>query len=247
MVVMIKITAFSVSVDETLIINSINVSFNSGQTYVLMGPNGSGKSSFVSALMDHPRYCVTGGTVLWNEQDITNIPVHERARLGMYFIMQYPIEVPGVSLATLTREAMRSVHPTFSLQDYQQRVDHALELLQLPKTFLERSVNEGCSGGEKKLVELFQMLVIRPAFIIFDELDSGLDADALQHVVRALQWYKKTFPQTIFLIISHYFHLIESLSPDHVLVMHKGSIAVQGSLDIVASIRQHGYGWLDHV
>lgn len=245
---MFIINNFSVSVDDKLIVKSFSASFESGSTYVLMGPNGSGKSTFVSALMLHPRYKVSVDLILFNKQDISNLPVHERARLGIYLIMQHPIEVPGVSLATLTRESFRALCPTLSLEEYQQRVDHALFLLALPKTFLERSVNEGCSGGEKKLIELFQMLVVRPSFVILDELDSGLDADALHRATHALQWYKKTFPQTIFLIISHYFNLIESLHPDYVFVMNKGIVADQGSaVPLLEKIKQQGYGWLDRV
>ncbi len=239
---MIRIKKLTIAVEKKILVRDASFVLEHGKSYGLMGCNGSGKSTIAATLMAYPRYEVVQGAIEWVQEngtvDVTKLSVYERARLGMFLIMQYPVEIPGVSLATVTREAFRTLHPTKTMEEYHERVEEALTLLSFNRSFLERSVNEGLSGGEKKISELFQMLVLQPTFIIVDEIDSGLDAEALKRVIRAFHWYKEKHPHALFLIISHYPEFMKKVGMDQFFVMKEGTVVSDALLCVQKEVEK---------
>ena len=238
----IHVHNLSVSVDGKSVLNGIELQIGAGTVHALMGPNGSGKSSLVYTLMGHPRYHVTQGSLLYRSQDITRQPVEERSRNGIFLAMQSPIEIPGLSIYTLLKEAVRARNvDDFSLMDFSAEIESVADMLKINRAWLHRPLDSGFSGGEKKRLELLQMLVLKPTLAILDEIDSGLDADAIIHIADVLATYRKQNPQASFLIVSHQKKFLDNLKPDHINVMQQGAIIRSGDYSLIDQIELGGY------
>lgn len=239
---MLSVSRLSLAVDTTVVVRDLSLSIMPGTVHALMGPNGSGKSSFAQALMGHPAYTVSGGTIMWQGVDITQLEPHERAQRGIFLAMQYPPALPGVRIKQLLREACRAVHKeSFNQDTFEQLFADGCIMLGIKRELCERGLHEGFSGGEKKVFELLQMLMLKPSLIMLDEIDSGLDIDALRLVGRVLEHVRATQPAVSMLIITHYKRMLEYITPDVVHVMQKGSLVETGSYQLVQQLEARGY------
>ncbi|AEG44138.1 Fe-S cluster assembly ATPase SufC [Isoptericola variabilis] len=223
------------------ILRGVDLTINSGETHAIMGPNGSGKSTLASALAGHPKYEVTSGTVTLDGEDVLEMSVDERARAGLFLAMQYPVEVPGVSVANFLRTAKTAIAGEApSLRTWGKEVKQAMEHLRIDPSFAERSVNEGFSGGEKKRHEILQMELFKPRFAILDETDSGLDVDALRIVSEGVNRAKETTDVGV-LLITHYTRILRYIKPDFVHVFVDGKIAEEGGPELAERLEDEGY------
>jgi Fe-S cluster assembly ATP-binding protein len=226
-----------------VILNKLNLLAKPGTITALMGPNGSGKSTLANILMGHPDYQVKSGRIMWQGVNILKLDASERAKLGVFLAFQYPIEISGVGYREFLWTAYQAVSgKKASTEKFEHRLHAALRELKLSPKFLERSINEGFSGGEKKKAELLQLLMLQPKLIILDETDSGLDIDALKLVARTVK--KLISPQRVILVITHYQKLLRALKPDAVHVMSEGMIAVSGGQGLIHKLDRQGYAWL---
>lgn len=232
----------SVVVQDRNVIQNCSASFQLGQIHVIMGPNGSGKSSLAAALMGHPSYEITGGSITWQDKDITQMPPHLRAQQGIFLGLQNPLEIQGLSVFYFLKElCFLRDKKTTQTSELLSELEPLLQLVGLPRSILDRSVNVGFSGGEKKRFELVQMLVLRPKVVILDELDSGVDIDGLKDLSEGLLWYRSKYPDTIFILITHYRHILQKIQPDVVHVMVQGSLVARGDRTLLDDIEKHGY------
>lgn len=223
------------------ILNGVNLTIKSGETHAIMGPNGSGKSTLAYTLAGHPRYEVTGGEVLLDGENILDLEVDERARAGLFLAMQYPVEVPGVSMANFLRTAATAVRGEApKLRDWVKEVKAAQEELSISKEFSERSVNEGFSGGEKKRHEVLQLGLLKPKFAVLDETDSGLDVDALRVVSEGINRYQERENGGV-LMITHYKRILNYVKPDFVHVFANGQIITTGGPELADELEANGY------
>jgi Fe-S cluster assembly ATP-binding protein len=209
-----------------------------------MGPNGSGKSTLAKVLAGHPGYEVTGGEVRFRGEDVLELGPDERARRGMFLAFQYPVEIPGVSIANFLRTALQArldEGEDLDLFDFQDRLLDRMELLEVDPSFAERPVNDGFSGGEKKRSEILQMAVLRPTLAVMDETDSGLDIDALQVVAKGVKKLHEEAPDMSVLIITHYQRLLNYIRPDRVHVMVAGRIVRSGGPEVAEALEAKGY------
>lgn len=216
------------------IVHGVSFSIGLGEVHVVLGRNGSGKTSIVNAVMGHPAFAITGGSIRMNGEDVTSLPPHEKARRGMFLSLQQPPEVPGVSLEEFLRTAVTATtgeHP--KTVAFAATLAEQLARLRLDSHFSERAVHVGASGGEKKRGEMVQMLALAPKFALLDEPDSGLDADALRYVADAIALLRAQ--GTGFLVISHYAQFIDMLKPDAIHVMREGRIAQSGPLELLTA------------
>lgn len=235
----LTIQNLTVQVEDKTVIHNFSCSIAHGQLCALLGQNGSGKSSLAATLAGHPRYEITQGAILFNDTDITSMRPDERAQAGIFLAFQYPFEIPGVELFTFLEESYRAVHGTAN--NFQEDLDHAMNLLDLDYAYLLRGLNEGFSGGEKKKIELLQMLLLKPKLAMLDEIDSGLDVDALKLVARALEKVRTDNPSMSMLIITHYQQILQFLTPDRVLIMHEGRLADTGDASLAHTTHTQGY------
>lgn len=239
---LLEITNLEASADNKPILRGVTLAVEAGQTVALLGPNGSGKSTLAHIIMGHPGYVVTGGTILFKDQDLLTLKPEERSRAGIFLSFQYPQSVAGVSLGNFLRLAYNATHADkLGVSEFLQFVKSKLALLELPESYLRRPVNEGMSGGEKKQAEMLQLAVLEPGLVILDETDSGLDVDALRAVGAALQTIRAASPATASLIITHHQSLLEYVAVGSVAVMHGGKIAVQGGRDLLDAITKDGF------
>ncbi|MEJ5996775.1 Fe-S cluster assembly ATPase SufC [Corynebacterium sp. H130] len=223
------------------ILNGVNLTIKSGETHAIMGPNGSGKSTLAYTLAGHPRYEVTGGEVLLDGENILDLEVDERARAGLFLAMQYPVEVPGVSMANFLRTAATAVRGEApKLRDWVKEVKEAQDELSISKEFAERSVNEGFSGGEKKRHEVLQLGLLKPKFAVLDETDSGLDVDALRVVSEGINRYQERENGGV-LMITHYKRILNYVKPDFVHVFANGQIITTGGPELADELEANGY------
>jgi Fe-S cluster assembly ATP-binding protein len=223
------------------ILRGVDLTISSGETHAIMGPNGSGKSTLASALAGHPKYQVTSGTVTLDGEDVLAMSVDERARAGLFLAMQYPVEVPGVSVANFLRTAKTAIAGEApALRMWGKEVKQAMEHLRIDAAFAERSVNEGFSGGEKKRHEILQMELFKPRFAILDETDSGLDVDALRVVSEGVNRAKETTDVGV-LLITHYTRILRYIKPDFVHVFVDGAIAEEGGSELAERLEDEGY------
>lgn len=223
------------------ILNGVNLTIKSGETHAIMGPNGSGKSTLSYTIAGHPRYEVTGGEVLLDGVNILDLEVDERARAGLFLAMQYPVEVPGVSMANFLRSSATAVRGEAPrLRDWIKEVKAAQAELQIDPSFSERSVNEGFSGGEKKRHEILQLALLKPKFAILDETDSGLDVDALRIVSEGINRYKQDNDGGV-LLITHYKRILNYVRPDFVHVFAHGQIVDTGDASLADRLEAEGY------
>ena len=229
------------STEPKEILKGVNLTINSGETHAIMGPNGSGKSTLSYTLAGHPKYEVTGGEVLLDGENLLDMDVDERAKAGLFLAMQYPIEVPGVSMANFLRTAATAVRGEApKLREWVKEVREAQDELVIDKAFSERSVNEGFSGGEKKRHEILQLGLLKPKFAVLDETDSGLDVDALRGVSAGINNYKERNDGGV-LMITHYMRILNYVKPDFVHVFADGKIVTSGGPELADQLEEHGY------
>ena len=223
------------------ILRGVDLTIRSGQTHAIMGPNGSGKSTLAYSIAGHPKYTVTQGTVTLDGEDVLAMTVDQRARAGLFLAMQYPVEVPGVSVSNFLRTAKTAVSGEApKLRTWVKEVKSAMADLRMDTTFAERNVNEGFSGGEKKRHEILQMELLKPRFAILDETDSGLDVDALKVVSEGVNRVKAAGDVGV-LLITHYTRILRYIAPDFVHVFVDGRIAEQGGPELADRLENEGY------
>ena len=245
----LEISDLHACVEDQPILKGVNLKIYAGEIHAIMGRNGSGKSTLSKVVAGHPAYIVTSGSIKFQNQDLLAIEPEERARLGVFLGFQYPIEIPGVSnmeflrVATNSRRLKRGEEEldTFEFEDL---VKERLKVVQMDPTFLNRSVNEGFSGGEKKRNEILQMALLEPTMAILDETDSGLDIDALRIVASGVKQLSK--PNTATLLITHYQRLLNEITPNYVHVMSGGKIVRTGGKELAIELEKDGYDWLDN-
>ena len=241
----LQITDLHVSVETEEgakeILKGVTLTINSGETHAIMGPNGSGKSTLAYSIAGHPRYTVTSGTITLDGEDVLAMSVDERARAGLFLAMQYPVEVPGVTVSNFLRTAKTAVSGEApKLRHWVKDVRGAMDNLRMDSSFAERNVNEGFSGGEKKRHEILQMELLEPKFAVLDETDSGLDVDALRVVSEGVNRAKEATGSGV-LLITHYTRILRYITPDHVHVFVDGRIAEQGGPELADDLEANGY------
>ena len=239
----LKIENLHVSIEDKEILKGINLTINTGETHALMGPNGNGKSTLLSAIMGNPKYTITKGSIYLDDQNVLEMTVDQRSKAGIFLGMQYPQEIPGVTTSDFLRAAMnaRSEKPV-SLFKFIKELDKSIEELQMDENLAHRYLNEGFSGGEKKRNEILQMKLLKPKFALLDEIDSGLDVDALKIVAQAINDCKGEGFGCV--MVSHYERLFELVPPTHVHILVAGKIATSGGKELVDKIDKQGYEWI---
>jgi len=230
--------------EELEILKGVNLSVNKGEIHAIMGPNGSGKSTLSKVVSGHPEYEVTEGTILFEGEDITEMDADERAHLGLFLAFQYPVEVPGITNKTLLREAYNTIARANEREEldpleFEDYLVSKLEIIEMKDEFLNRSINTGFSGGEKKKNEIFQMAVLNPRLSFLDETDSGLDIDALKVVSDGVN--KISSPENAIVLITHYQRLLNYIKPDFVHVMMNGKIVKSGDISLAEELEANGY------
>ena len=241
----LDINNLHVSIDETPILKGVDVTVRPGEVHAIMGPNGSGKSTLALTLAGHPRYAATKGAITLNGNDLTESEPAERAKEGLFLAFQYPSEVAGVKLFNFLWTAYKAVkEEDISAVDFLAQVKEKAALLDMETSFLERSVNDGFSGGEKKKAEMLQMLALAPQYAIMDETDSGLDVDALRTVATAARTITQGDTPAGIVVITHYQRILEHIQPDHVHVMLDGAIVESGGPELAQKLETEGYSWL---
>lgn len=223
------------------ILKGVDLTINSGETHAIMGPNGSGKSTLAYSIAGHPKYTITQGSVTLDGEDILGLTVDERARAGLFLAMQYPVEVPGVSVSNFLRTAKTAVDGQApKLRTWARDVNAAMERVDMDPEMANRSLNEGFSGGEKKRHEIVQLELLNPKFAILDETDSGLDIDALRIVSDGVNRYSAQGDRGV-LLITHYTRILRYIKPDHVHVFVAGRVAEQGGAELAERLEAEGY------
>src|SRR5215210_1813695 len=223
------------------ILKGVDLTIRSGETHAIMGPNGSGKSTLAYSIAGHPKYTITSGTVTLDGENLLTMTVDQRARAGLFLAMQYPVEVPGVSVANFLRTAKTAIDGEApKLRTWVKDVNEALERVTLDKEFAQRSVNEGFSGGEKKRHEIAQPELLNPKFAVLDETDSGLDIDALRVVSDGVNRYSTQGDRGV-LLITHYTRILQYIKPDYVHVFVAGRLAEQGGRELADQLEAEGY------
>ena len=242
----LSIKDLHVAIGDKEILKGINLTINTGETHALMGPNGNGKSTLLGTIMGHPKYKVTQGTITLDGEDVLSMSVDERSRKGLFLGMQYPQEIPGVTNSDFLRSAMNARREKpLSLYQFIKAMDHATEDLEMDGNLAHRYLNEGFSGGEKKRNEILQMKLLEPKFALLDEIDSGLDVDALRIVADNINEIRETKKEDFGLVmVSHYERLYELVKPTHVHVLVDGNIVVEGGFELIEKINNEGYEWV---
>lgn len=241
----LKIKNYSVSIEDKQILKNISLEVKSGEVLVIMGPNGTGKSTLLTSLMGHPLYNVESGEVYLNQQNILEMPVDERSRSGLFLAFQTPTEIPGVKNVDILREVvLQKSQKDFKLFDFINDVENATQELGLNKEFVFREANVGFSGGEKKRNEIIQLKILKPKFALLDEIDSGLDVDALECVGKAILEEVKTNNLGI-IIVTHYERILKYIKPDFVHILLNGKIVKTGDVTLIEKINKEGYAWLN--
>ncbi len=239
---MLSIKNLSVKVNEKEVLNNFNLEIDDGSVHVIMGPNGVGKSTLSRVIMGDSNYIVTKGSIIFNGEDIKNMAVDVRSKLGIFLAMQYPMEIDGVSNQDFLRTAISSHEgKKIGLYDFIKRCEAASDDLKMDKNLIHRSLNVGFSGGEKKKNEVLQLKLLKPSFIILDELDSGLDVDSLKIAASNIAKYKKENPKTSLLIITHLPKILDYIKPDYVHIVANGKIVKTGNYDLAMEIEKNGY------
>lgn len=246
MMSVLSIKDLHVAIGDKEILKGINLTINTGETHALMGPNGNGKSTLLGTIMGHPKYKVTQGTITLDGEDVLSMSVDERSRKGLFLGMQYPQEIPGVTNSDFLRSAMNARREKpLSLYQFIKAMDHATEDLEMDGNLAHRYLNEGFSGGEKKRNEILQMKLLEPKFALLDEIDSGLDVDALRIVADNINEMRETKKENFGLVmVSHYERLYELVKPTHVHVLVDGNIVVEGGFELIEKINNEGYEWV---
>ena len=241
----LKIENLSASIEGKVILEKLNLDLPAGEVHAIMGPNGSGKSTLSKVLAGHPDYLVTEGSAKIDGTELLGLAPDEISRLGLFLAFQYPIEVPGVSIANFIRSALQARMPAgenVKAVDYYKKLYEKMDELGMDRKFTSRSLNAGFSGGEKKRCEILQMSMLDPRYCILDETDSGLDIDALREVSVGVNQMR--CPERGILVITHYQRLLEYIVPDQVHVMWEGKIVLSGDKELAAELESKGYDWI---
>ena len=248
---LLRITDLHVSVEDLPILNGVNLEIRTGEVHALMGPNGSGKSTLAYALAGHPKYEVTQGKVEIDGTDLLALDPNERARLGLFLAFQYPVTIPGVKVADFLRHAVTNVRnpdrkegeDLISMREFRKEIRQEMDELGMDPEFARRYLNEGFSGGEKKRAEVLQLAMLRPAFAILDETDSGLDIDAVRVVSEGVNRVASRFGTGI-LVITHYERILTYIKPGFVHILFGGKIVEDGGPELVSRLEAEGYDWI---
>jgi Fe-S cluster assembly ATP-binding protein len=242
---LLTVKNLKVSVDGKTVLNGIDLQINSGEFHLIMGPNGSGKSSLSLTLMGHPRYQIQDGTIEFCGQNVATLKPNERAKLGLFLAMQNPHEIEGVPLKQLLRQAYNQIYNNtdkqLRLSDFNKLLEQKIQELKLAPSLVERAANVGFSGGEKKKAEILQMAILQPKLAILDEIDSGVDLDAIKVICSQINQIRQNQKDSSFLLITHNPKLLESLTPDFVHIMRDGKIIKSGALDLIKEIEIKGF------
>ena len=243
----LEIRNLHVSAEDKEILKGLDLEVSRGQVHALMGPNGSGKSTLANAIMGHPALEVSDGEIVYEGSDITEAAPEERSRAGLFMAFQYPVAIPGVTVAKYLRMAINAHReargePQISLKDFRKDTEAAMEMVDIPREFSSRYVNDGFSGGEKKRMEILQLAMLLPQLAVLDETDSGLDIDALRTVADGVNQFAG--PDMGILIITHYQRILHLVEPDFVHVMYDGRIVKEGGPELVETLEDRGYGWI---
>ena len=243
----LEIRNLHVTAEGKEILRGLNLEVEKGRIHALMGPNGSGKSTLANAIMGHPSFEATEGSITYKGEDITEADPDERARAGLFMAFQYPVAIPGVTVSKYlrmiinARREARSEQP-MKIKEFSKTAQEAMELVNIPRDFSSRYLNDGFSGGEKKRMEILQLALLRPEIAVLDETDSGLDIDALRTVAEGVNTFAG--PDMGMLIITHYQRILHLVKPDAVHVMFEGRIVKEGGPELVSQLEEKGYGWI---
>ena len=238
---LLEVSGLHVSAGEKEILHGVDLTVGKDETHVLMGPNGTGKSTLGYAITGNPEYTVMAGKIVFDGEDITDLPVNERAKKGIFLSFQNPLEVPGVTLSAFIRSALeQKTGDRLRLWDFKKKLKETMALLNMDESYAERDLNVGFSGGEKKKAEILQMLLLRPSLAILDETDSGLDVDAVRTVSRGVEAYQKEQKGAL-LIITHSTRILESLHVDYTHILVNGRIVKTGDGSLVDEINARGF------
>jgi len=245
---MLVVKNLHVTIDGKEILSGLDLDIKAGQVHAIMGPNGSGKSTLVQALAGREGYTVTEGSVRYLQRDLLQLTPEQRSREGLFLAFQYPVEIPGVSIALFLRTALNAIRkqqglPALDAMDFLGLVRARMQQLDMDESLLSRAVNEGFSGGEKKRNEILQMLILEPRLIILDEPDSGLDIDALRFVADSINQMRS--PKRAIVLVTHYQRLLNYIVPDTVHVLSQGRIVKSGGAELAHELEQHGYGLIE--
>jgi len=245
---MLKILNLKVQIEDKKILNFVSLEIQKGEIHTIMGPNGSGKSTLSNVIMGNPKYEITGGKILFEDEDVIEMDVTTRAQKGVFMVFQYPREITGVNFIEFLRTSYIQVNKSRdesfkepSILSFKKLVLEKMKLLNMSKDFLFRNLNAGFSGGEKKKAEILQVLLLKPKLVILDEVDSGLDVDALRVVCESLLLVKKELPDTAFMVITHYQRILEYIDTDFVHVFVDGDIKESGGREFAKKLEDEGY------
>ena len=243
----LEIKNLKASINEIEILKDLNLTINKGEIHAIMGPNGSGKSTFSKVIAGHPAYKVVSGEILFNGNSILDLNPEERSHLGIFLAFQYPIEIPGVSNEDFLRLAYNSKLKSQNIPEvdpieFLTLINDELKIIDMSASFLNRNVNEGFSGGEKKRNEILQMALLNPQLSILDETDSGLDIDALKVISKGINAYMSS--EKAIVLITHYQRLLDYIKPDYIHVMQNGKIVKTGNAELAIELEKKGYEWL---
>jgi Fe-S cluster assembly ATP-binding protein len=241
----LEIKNLHVRTEEREILRGVDLEISRGEVHALMGPNGSGKSTLANTLLGHPSYEITQGTIVFKGEDITGAEPHERAKAGLFLAFQYPVSIPGVSVANFLRMAINAKRAgedgePIQVKEFRGELQHAIELLDVDRAFTSRHLNDGFSGGEKKRAEILQMAMLKPDVAILDETDSGLDIDALRTVAEGVQRLHDEQGLGA-LIITHYQRILHYVKPEFVHILMDGRIVLEGGVELVERLEREGY------
>jgi Fe-S cluster assembly ATP-binding protein len=245
---LLEIRNLHVSVEGKEILRGLDLTVDAGEVHAVMGPNGSGKSTLAGTLAGYPAYTVTSGQVLYEGRDLLAMPTEERAREGVFLALQYPIEIPGVSNAYFLRAGLNEIRahrglPELDAMDFLQLLREKLQVVEMDQSLMQRAVNQGFSGGEKKRNEILQMAVLEPKLAILDETDSGLDIDALRIVASGVERLRT--PERAMILVTHYQRLLNYITPDYVHVLAGGRIVKSGGMELALELEARGYDWIE--
>lgn len=246
---MLEISSLNVSVEDKPILRGIDLSVKPGEVHAIMGPNGSGKSTLAHVIAGRAGYEVTGGSVTFNGKDLLELSAEERACEGVFLAFQYPVEIPGVNNTYFLKAALNAARthrgePQLDAMDFLKLVREKLKVLHMDESLLQRAVNQGFSGGEKKRNEIFQMAVLEPKLAVLDETDSGLDIDALRDVAEGVNALRTADRAVV--LVTHYQRLLNYIVPDHVHVLANGRIVQSGGRELALRLEDEGYGWVEN-
>ncbi len=240
---MLKIESLKAKIDDKKILKGVNLSVDKGSVVAIMGPNGSGKSTLSNIIMGNPSYSVEG-KIFFEEENILDLFPDERSKKGIFLSFQYPVSIPGVTVSSFLKAVVESHKGKIHFSDFLKDLKEKIKLLDIPESFLSRFVNVNFSGGEKKRLEMLQLLMIKPKLAILDETDSGLDIDALNLVAKTVKLLKEENPSMSFLIITHYNRILKLIEPDKIYIMLNGRIVKEGDKILAEVLEEKGYDWI---